>query len=119
MHLRLSECSEEGTVFILRKLRPRVVNEPDQGDTALVMEVRLKPTKFQVPGGKGWADPSPSIQQMFVAHLLCTRCGAECQRETSGQTDSSCPQGAVHLEEMGKILLLLSHISRVRLCATP
>ena len=60
--------------FKMQKLRPRVVNEPDQGDTALVMEVRLKPTKFQVPGGKGWADPSPSIQQMFVAHLLCTRC---------------------------------------------
>ena len=58
----LSECSEEGTVFILRKPRPREVNEPDQGHTALVMEVRLKPTKFQVPDGKGWADPSPSIQ---------------------------------------------------------
>lgn len=40
---------------------------------------------------------------MFIAHLLCTRHGAECQRETSEQRDGSCPQGAVHLEEMGKI----------------
>lgn len=65
----LSECSEEGTVFILRNLRPREVNEPDQGDTALVMEMRLKPTKFQVPGGKGWAEPSPSIHS---TNVYCT-----------------------------------------------
>lgn len=69
MHLMLSECSEEGTVFILRKLRPREANEPDQGHTALVMEVRLKPTKFRVPGGKGWADPSPS---MHSTNVCCT-----------------------------------------------
>lgn len=45
----------------------------------------------------------PFIQQMFAAHLLWTRPGAGCQRETSERTVSSCPQGAVHLEEMGKI----------------
>lgn len=58
-----------GTIFIpVRELRPRGVKQLVQGGTASVVEARLEP-QISVRGWSGGYE-DPSIQDMFVEHLL-------------------------------------------------